>query len=301
MDFAVPKVMGVLNVTPDSFSDGGKYNTLENAIAHALQLVNEGVDIIDIGGESSQPNATPINVEQECDRIIPVIEALHSRVDVPISVDTRHTATMQAALQAGAAMINDVNALQDKGALSLLAKAGVPVCVMHNRRGLVNPQQATDVSHNGTSRVAANSNSADLRASFYENVLTSVYTYLEARIKACLEIGIRHENIIVDPGFGFGKTAFDDMTMLAHLTTFKKLGCPMLIGLSRKSMIGAVLSGRPAKDRLYGSLAGACIALMQGANIIRVHDVRATKDVLAVVQATQNCRQRSEAVHDCYA
>jgi len=255
-------VMGVLNVTPDSFYDGGAYETVDKALARAQQMVAEGVDIIDVGGESTRPGASPISIQTEIERVVPVIEALAKAISIPISIDSRYAPVMQAAVQAGAQIINDVMALQMPGTLEMAAQLNLPVCLMH-MQGEPHTMQT---------------------APAYSQVVQEVYHFLEKRIEACIQAGIKKENIWIDPGFGFGKTLAHNLDLLGNLSYFHSLECPILVGLSRKSMFGALLNV-PLSERLYGSLAGAVIAAMQGVSIIRTHDIAATKQALCVVQA----------------
>lgn len=261
---SIPTIMGILNVTPDSFYDGGRYTHFDQAINQAKQMVREGADIIDVGGESTRPGAIPISNAEECDRIIPIIKQLKQELTVPISVDTRHAEVMTAALAAGADIINDINALQNPGAIEVAAARGVPVCLMHMQ---------------GTPQNMQNSPT-------YRNILQEIYQFFVHRIEVCEKAGILRENIWVDPGFGFGKDLAHNLTLLANLSFFKTLGVPLLVGLSRKSMFGKILN-LPLEQRLNGSLAGAMLAAMQGASIIRTHDVAATKEVIAVLKAVQ--------------
>lgn len=270
-----PLIMGVLNVTPDSFHDGGHYNQLDKAIQQAEKMVAEGVDIIDIGGESTRPGAKPVTLEEECQRVLPVIEALSQRLLVPISIDTRHSEVMRRALQSGATMINDVNALQDEGAVAIAARHQVPVCLMH-MQGI--PENMQDKPE-------------------YGDVVDEIYRYLEQRAANCVSKGIRKEQIYIDPGFGFGKTLNHNLQILGQLSRFKTLGYSILVGLSRKSMFGKILNVE-TEDRLYGSLAGALLALMQGANIIRTHDVKETMDILKVYNAVKPFWQSPRSPHD---
>ncbi len=262
--FDRPMVMGVLNVTPDSFSDGGRFNETELALAHVEQMLIDGVDIIDVGGESTRPGAEPVREQDEIERVIPLVEAIRSRFDVPISVDTSKPGVMRAAVAAGADMLNDVRALREVDAIEAVAELGVPVCLMHMqgepREMQQNPQ--------------------------YDDVTDDVLQFLRERINACQVVGITRDKLLVDPGFGFGKSLAHHLTLLKELDRFKSLGLPVLVGLSRKSMIGAVLD-KPVDERLYGSLAAASLALWQGASVIRVHDVAATKDVLRFCQAVK--------------
>ncbi|MBS0288056.1 MAG: dihydropteroate synthase [Proteobacteria bacterium] len=261
--------MGVLNVTPDSFSDGGKYFSTEKAIAHGLRLVDEGADIIDVGGESTRPGAVQVSEEQECERVIPVIRALKKQTNVSISVDTRHVLVMKEAINAGVDIINDVSALSAQGAMPLVSQHPVKICLMHMQ---------------GTPEVMQN-------APDYQDAVKEIISYLKDRVKACLQAGVKKENIWIDPGFGFGKKLEHNLALLAGLKEFTQLGLPILVGLSRKSMFGEILN-KPVDQRLYASLAGAVIAALQGATIVRTHDVLATKDALAVVQAVKAFEQR---------
>lgn len=273
---AHPRLMGILNVTPDSFYDGGRHHTISQAISHALQMISEGADIIDIGGESTRPGARMVSPQEECDRVIPVIEGLKKATTIPLSIDSRHTMVMKAALEAGATFVNDVYALQDEGALAVVAKANVPVCLMHMQG---NPQTMQQRPH-------------------YQNILEEVYSFLANRIEDCEKAGILRENIWIDPGFGFGKTLAHNLTLLGNLSFFNGLGCPLLIGLSRKSMFGEILN-KPADQRLYASLAGTMVAAIQGISIIRTHDVAPTKEILLVAQALQPYLQRREQRDVC--
>jgi dihydropteroate synthase len=263
-----PKIMAIVNVTPDSFSDGGRLDTVDAAIAHALDLVEQGAHMIDIGGESTRPNAEPVPLQQELDRVIPVIEALLARASVPISIDTSKPEVMRAAVAAGAGMINDVNALRAEGALQAAADLGVPVCLMHM---LGSPQ----------------SMQADVH---YDDVLVQVRQFLTERLFACEMAGIPKKNLVIDPGFGFGKHLEHNLALLANLHYFSELGVPVLAGVSRKSMIGQI-TGRALEARVIGSSAAALLAAQNGAKIIRVHDVAETKDVLAVLAAVQNAKR----------
>lgn len=255
--------MGVVNVTPDSFSDGGLHADLDSAVAHALALIAEGADIIDIGGESTRPGAEPVTVEDELNRVIPVIEALAAATSVPISIDTSKPEVMRAAVRAGAGLINDVHALRRPGALDAAADSGAAVCLMHM------------LGEPGTMQ----------QAPTYDDVCADVQRFLTDRILACQFAGIDKKRIAIDPGFGFGKTLEHNIELLARLDSFKVLGCPILAGLSRKRMIAA-LTGRDAIEaRVHGSVAAALIAIQRGASIVRVHDVAATRDAVAVWRA----------------
>ena len=257
------RVMGIVNVTPDSFSDGGAHDSTEAAIAHALKLVEEGADILDIGGESTRPGAHEVPVEEELQRVIPVISALHTRVQVPISIDTSKPEVMRAAVNAGAGMINDVFALRREGALDAAAESGVPVVLMHM---LGEPR----------------SMQADPR---YDDVVGEVHRFLAERIFACEMAGIDKKRLTVDPGFGFGKTVAHNLELLARLQRFTELGVPVLAGLSRKKTIGELTGREVPAERVHGSVAAHVIAAQNGARIVRVHDVAATVDALKVWEA----------------
>jgi len=257
-----PHVMGIVNVTPDSFSDGGKYSAMDAAITHALQLVEEGADILDIGGESTRPNATPVDLQEELDRVIPVIAALAKQINIPISIDTYKPQVMQAAVAAGASIVNDVRALQEDGALEVVANSNVGVCLMHMQG---TPQTMQDNPH-------------------YDNVVSNVKEFLADRLRASIYAGIRAGRILLDPGFGFGKTRAHNITLIQQLESLTELGQPLLVGLSRKSLLGQV-TGNDVDARLYASIAASVIATQKGAKILRVHDVRATVEALKVVSA----------------
>ncbi|NDD67721.1 dihydropteroate synthase [bacterium] len=261
--------MGILNVTPDSFSDGGKHLLKTQALIHARQMISDGASIIDVGGESTRPGATPISVDEELARVVPIVEALVQECDVCISVDTHKTPVMEAALAAGATMINDVYALRAEGAIACVARANATVCLMH----MQGAPCAMPLSPH------------------YENVVDEVKSFLADRIHACVTGGIAPKNIIIDPGFGFGKTLVHNVALLRHLSELRTLGYPIMVGLSRKSMIGALMNGAPVHRRLHGSLAAAVIALMQGASIVRVHDVEATVQTLALVDSVFPCTE----------
>jgi len=258
LDLTQPHVMGILNVTPDSFSDGGHFFSVNAAVQHALAMVEEGAAIIDVGGESTRPGAAPVGTQEEIDRVVPVIEALRSKIAVPISIDTRKPDVMRAALAAGAGFINDVAALRAPGALHVAAQANVPVCLMH-MLGEPHSMQSSPV---------------------YRDVVGEVKTFLAERIAACLAAGITRDRLIIDPGFGFGKTLQHNLTLLRRLDEFSALGVPLLIGVSRKSMIGTLLGEAAPQQRVFAGAALAMYALSKGAILIRTHDVRATSDVL---------------------
>ena len=264
LDLSRPQVMGVLNVTPDSFSDGGDFFSLEKAVQHAEQMVADGAAVIDIGGESTRPGAEPVGEEEELLRVIPVIEALRGRLQVPVSIDTQKPGVMRAAIAAGAGLINDVNALQAPGALEAAAECGVPVCLMHKQG---DPRTMQENPH-------------------YDDVVTQVSAYLEARVSACEAAGIGRNRIILDPGFGIGKSVGHNLDMLARLDELVALGLPVLVGLSRKSMIGKLL-GLEVGERLPASLALAVLAVERGARLVRVHDVAASWQALQMVAAVR--------------
>ena len=257
-----PLVCGILNVTPDSFSDGGRFDDLDRAVAHGCHLAAEGADLIDVGGESTRPGSRPPTLAEELARVVPVVEALVQRVPVPLSVHTSRPEVMRAAVAAGASMVNDVRALRSPGALSAAAELGVPVCLMHMQRSPETMQE-------------------DPR---YRDVVVEVRTFLAERMRACLDAGIRQEHLVVDPGFGFGKTPTHNVALLASLDGLRSLRVPVMVGLSRKSVLGQ-LTGRAVGDRLPASLAAALIAAQRGAAVLRVHDVAATTDVLTVLDA----------------
>ncbi len=267
LSLSKPLVMGIVNVTPDSFSDGGLHASLDAAIAHAQQLVWEGADLIDVGGESTRPGAQAISLQQELDRVIPVIEGLRS-IGVPISIDTFKPEVMRAAISAGCSMVNDVNALQDEAAMGVIADSDVAICLMH--------KQGDPLTMQAKPR--------------YINVMSEVTAFLEARIVAAEAAGIAYERMLVDPGFGFGKSVTHNFSMLANLSSFAELGVPVLAGISRKSMLGAV-TGREVDQRLSASVAAALIAVQRGAAIVRVHDVQATVDALKVWNAVNGIEQ----------
>lgn len=259
------KIMGVLNITPDSFADGGKYLKPQSAIKHALLMIEQGADIIDVGGESSRPWADKVSTKDELERVITIIQTLRDTVTVPISIDTTKPKVMKAALAAGATMINDVNALQADGALEIAAATNSQICLMH-RQGSPKTMQNNPV---------------------YDDIIDDIKRFFAMRIDACIKAGIKQKRIVLDPGFGFGKTLTDNIILLKRLAEFKSLGLPILIGLSRKSMIGALLNDRNVDNRLIGSVVAAIIAARNGADIVRVHDVLATKDGLTIWQKLQ--------------
>jgi dihydropteroate synthase len=264
VDLNKPLIMGILNVTPDSFSDGGRYDRLDAALRQAERMIAEGADILDVGGESTRPGARPVTESEETGRVVPVVEALASRFEVSLSVDTSKPGVMRAAVGAGAAMLNDVNALRAPGALTMAAGLQVPVCLMHMQG---EPRTMQVDPH-------------------YRDVLAEVRGFLQERAEACIAAGIPRENIILDPGFGFGKTLAHNLSLLKNLPNLVDIDYPILVGVSRKSMIGAI-TGRDVNDRLAGSLAAALLALEGGASILRVHDVAETRDVVQVWHAVR--------------
>ena len=262
LDLSRTAIMGILNVTPDSFSDGGIFLARDAAVTHALVMVEEGADIIDVGGESTRPGAQAVSVQEELDRVIPVIEAIARAVPVPISIDTSKPEVMRAAVAAGAGLINDVRALRATDALQTAAALDVPVCLMHMQG------EPRSMQHHPV----------------YTDVVVEVRDFLRERIETCVAAGISRDRIIVDPGFGFGKTAEHNLELLRRLGELRVLGAPILAGLSRKSMIGALL-GLPVAQRLHASVALALIAVQNGATMLRVHDVRATCEAIRMFEA----------------
>jgi dihydropteroate synthase len=262
LDLSEPCVMGVLNVTPDSFSDGGRYAGAAAAVERGVAMAGEGAAIIDVGGESTRPGAADVDVDEELARVVPVIEQLVVRVAVPISVDTSKPEVMRAAIAAGASLVNDVKALQAPGALDVVAGTGVAVCLMH-MQGEPRTMQA---------------------APSYADVVADVRRFLASRVEACLAAGIGRERICVDPGIGFGKSAEHNLALLAAIDRLAEPGLPVLIGVSRKSLVG-IITGRPPEGRLAGSVAFAALAVMGGAAIIRAHDVAETLDAVKVASA----------------
>jgi dihydropteroate synthase len=256
-----PHVMGILNMTPDSFSDGGKFNALDLALEHADKMIAAGVSIIDIGGESTRPGAPEVTLDDELSRVIPIIKAIRAKHDVWISIDTSKAEVMRQAVEAGADLINDVRALQEPGALEVAAKAQVPVCIMHMQG---QPRTMQTGPH-------------------YQDLLADVKLFLEDRVAACTRAGIAREKIILDPGFGFGKTVEHNYHLLAHLDAFHQFGLPILAGMSRKSMIFKLLNKKPT-ECMVASVTCAAVAAMKGAHIIRVHDVNETIEAMKIVQ-----------------
>lgn len=264
LDLSAPRIMGIVNVTPDSFSDGGQFFSRDAALRQALKLVEDGADILDIGGESTRPGSDPVAVQEEIDRVAPAIEAISAEVDVPISIDTLKADVMRAAVSAGAGLINDVNALRSEGALQAAAELDVPVCLMHMQG---TPQTMQQEPH-------------------YEDVVAEVEQFLLERIEVCEQAGIKADKIMLDPGFGFGKRARHNLRLMKHLSRFTRLPYPVLVGVSRKSIIGDMLKVS-VEERLAGSLALASIAVWQGAKLIRTHDVRDTAQAVKLTQHVQ--------------
>lgn len=262
LDLSCPHVMGILNVTPDSFSDGGKHSSKVAAIVHAQQMIADGASIIDIGGESTRPGASVVEVEEEIQRVVPVVEAL-AQENVIISIDTSQPRVIEAAVAAGAHIWNDVRALTRPSALEMAARLNIPVIIMHMRGEPTTMNQLDQ----------------------YDNIIEDVINELQQRIQAALSAGIRQEHIIVDPGFGFAKNAQQNLTLLNSLWRFTDLGYPVLSGLSRKRFVGEVLQGASADQRMVGSVTGHLLSLQQGASIVRVHDVKATVDAVRMWQA----------------
>jgi dihydropteroate synthase len=256
--------MGIVNVTPDSFSDGGLFASTESAVRYAVYLIEQGADLLDIGGESTRPGGIPVSTEEELRRTIPVVQALVS-MDTFISIDTSKPEVMRAAIKAGAAMINDVNALQAPGALEAVAEGGVAVCLMH--------MQGDPRSMQANPR--------------YNDVVAEVKDFLRQRLDAAQAAGIPSDKLIIDPGFGFGKTLEHNIELLRHLDCFTDMGVPVMVGLSRKSMLGKI-TGNQVGDRIHASVAAALLAGTKGAGILRVHDVKATRDALAVYNAVNS-------------
>lgn len=269
LELSTPRVMGVLNVTPDSFSDGGRFADADAAVAHALRMIEEGAALIDIGGESTRPGAQPVDADAEIRRVVPVIEALAARTDVLLSIDTSKPAVMTAAVQAGATMINDVRALREPGALEAAAASGAAVCLMHMqgepRTMQVEPR--------------------------YDDVVAEVRDFLRERAERCMAAGIARDRLLIDPGIGFGKRLEHNLTLLAALPELVALGWPVLVGVSRKSMFSALL-GRAVDERVAGGVAMATAVILSGASIVRTHDVGPTVDAVKVAVALKEAGRR---------
>ncbi|WP_268798004.1 dihydropteroate synthase [Pseudomonas huanghezhanensis] len=267
LDLARTHVMGILNVTPDSFSDGGRFAQRDAALRHAESMIAAGATLIDVGGESTRPGAVPVSSDGELQRVASIVEAIHRELDVIISVDTSTPAVMLEAARLGAGLINDVRSLRREGALEAAASTGLPVCLMHM---LGEPTDMQLDPH-------------------YEDLLTEVGVFLSDRMDECMAAGIDRDRIILDPGFGFAKTVDHNLSLFKHMHILHKLGRPLLVGVSRKSMIGKVLD-RPVNERLYGGLALAAMAMIQGARILRVHDVPETVDVVRMIAAVESAK-----------
>lgn len=265
LDLSVPQVMGILNVTPDSFSDGGRFLGRDAALRHAEQMLADGAKLIDIGAESTRPGAAPVSEQEELDRLLPVLEAVAANLDVIISVDTSSPVAMREAAARGAGLLNDVRALLRPGALAAAAATGLPVCLMHMQGEPSTMQQAPG----------------------YDDVTATVAGFLRERVDACVAAGIAADRIVLDPGFGFGKTLRHNLQLLRRLDALRSLDLPLLVGLSRKSMLGQVLDGAPVDARLHAGVAAAVLAVERGARIVRTHDVAATRDALRLWQAQQ--------------
>lgn len=265
LDLSQPQIMGILNVTPDSFSDGGQHHQKDQALQHALQMIEDGAKIIDIGGESTRPNASPVALEEELRRVIPVVEVL-SNYDVIISIDTSQPEVMRAAVQAGAHIWNDVRALTRPQALETAAELNIPVVLMHMRGEPTNMNQLDQ----------------------YQDVTEDVIQELQQRLDQAIAIGVKPENIIIDPGFGFAKNAQQNFQLLNEFWKLNRMGYPILSGLSRKRFIGEALNGVPAQERAVGSVIGHLLSIQQGASIVRAHDVKATSDAIKVWNMMQN-------------
>ena len=255
----MPVIMGILNVTPDSFSDGGEFDRVDAAVARALEMQSQGASMIDIGGESTRPGAQPVDAAQEIERVVPVVKAIRQQSEIPISIDTSKPEVMKAAVQAGANLVNDVNALQAEGAVECCAELAVPVCLMHMQGEPRTMQQNPE----------------------YKDVVIDVRDFLLERAQVCIDAGIAQNQILLDPGFGFGKTLAHNLQLLSRLNEFCELDFPVLVGVSRKSMFGAILD-RPVDERVIGSVAAAVIAYGKDARWFRVHDVVETSDALKI-------------------
>lgn len=267
LDLRTPKVMGIINVTPDSFSDGGRHNRLDLAIEHARTMVEAGAAILDIGGESTRPGAADVSDDEELSRVVPVVEALAQRFDVWLSVDTSKAAVIRASADAGAYLINDIRSLTEPGAMRAAAESGLPVCLMHMQGEPKTMQHAPQ----------------------YSDVVAEVDRHFVQHITQCVDAGIDKRKLLLDPGFGFGKNLAHNYELLARLTEFHHFGLPLLVGMSRKSMVGQLLNV-PPEQRLTGSVACAVIAAMKGAQIIRVHDVKPTVQAMRIVAATLSAK-----------
>ncbi|MGG7669256.1 dihydropteroate synthase [Yersinia sp. J1] len=268
LDLSHPQVMGILNVTPDSFSDGGRHNDLDNALHHAQAMIAAGATLIDVGGESTRPGAAEISEQEELDRVIPVVEALAKRFEIFISVDTSKAAVITESAKVGAHLINDVRSLQEPGALDAAAATGLPVCLMHMQG---QPQSMQQSPH-------------------YDDLLADVNQFFEHHIERCVAAGIAKSKLLLDPGFGFGKNLAHNYQLLARLAELHHFELPLLVGMSRKSMVGQLLNV-PPQQRVIGSVACAVIAAMQGSQIVRVHDVKETVEAMRIVEATLSAKE----------
>ncbi|CNE79348.1 dihydropteroate synthase [Yersinia nurmii] len=268
LDLSHPQVMGILNVTPDSFSDGGRHNDLDNALHHAQAMITAGATLIDVGGESTRPGAAEVSEQEELDRVIPVVEALAKRFEIFISVDTSKAAVITESAKVGAHLINDVRSLQEPGALEAAAATGLPVCLMHMQG---QPQSMQQSPH-------------------YDDLLADVNQFFEHHIARCVAAGIAKSKLLLDPGFGFGKNLAHNYQLLARLAELHHFELPLLVGMSRKSMVGQLLNV-PPQQRVIGSVACAVIAAMQGAQIVRVHDVKETVEAMRIVEATLSAKE----------
>ncbi|MEJ2397197.1 MAG: dihydropteroate synthase [Gammaproteobacteria bacterium] len=271
LDLSQPQVMGILNVTPDSFSDGGRFSSAEAALQQARRMVDEGATIVDVGGESTRPGAQPVATAEELERVVPVVERIARELDVIISVDTCKPEVMQAAVAAGAHMVNDVMALRENGALAAVAALQVPVCLMH-MQGEPRTMQTRPV---------------------YDDVVADIRGFLQQHLQACLAAGIARDQLILDPGFGFGKSLQHNLTLFKHLPRFVELGYPVLVGVSRKSMLGSILD-LPVEQRMPGSIGLAALAVWLGASIIRAHDVGPTIQAIRAVEAVKSVREKQD-------
>lgn len=262
LDLSVPRIMGILNVTPDSFSDGGRHSSLDQALYRVDVMLNEGADLIDIGGESTRPGAASVSEQEELDRVIPVVEAVTQRFDTIISLDTSTARVIREGASAGAGLVNDVRALQREGAIEAASDTGLPVCLMHMQGQPENMQDNPG----------------------YQDLMADLLSFFRKRVECCRAAGIRDDQIMLDPGYGFGKTVAHNYSLIKHLPELQTLGFPLLTGTSRKSMLGAV-TGREVDERLSASVVSAALCIERGANIVRVHDVAPTRDALNVAQA----------------
>lgn len=267
LDLSHPQVMGILNVTPDSFSDGGHYNNLDKALQHAQLMLSAGATLIDIGGESTRPGAVEVSEQEELDRVVPVVEALANRFDVWLSVDTSKAAVITESARAGAHLINDIRSLQEPGALEAAAQSGLPICLMHMQGQPQSMQQSP----------------------YYDDLLADINQFFEHHIERCVAAGIAKNKLLLDPGFGFGKNLAHNYQLLARLAELHHFELPLLVGMSRKSMVGQLLNV-PPQERVIGSVACAVIAAMQGAQIVRVHDVKETVEAMRIVEATLSAK-----------